>query len=109
MALPEGGFFKDKVEQGRYGPIFPKTPASYGFSIEAICRVAGISQRTFYRWRNRLGGLPLASARKVRELEAENRRLRSVVSKLSATMASMHPITIESRPYPRFMIRNISG
>ena len=24
MAIPEGGFFKDKVEQGRYGPIFPK-------------------------------------------------------------------------------------
>ena len=25
MAIPEGGYFKDKVEQGRYGPIFPKT------------------------------------------------------------------------------------
>ena len=25
MAIPEGGFFKDQVEQGRYGPIFPKT------------------------------------------------------------------------------------
>ena len=34
-AIPEGGFFKDKVEQGRYGPIFPKTPACYGFSIIA--------------------------------------------------------------------------
>ena len=35
MAIPEGGYFKDKVEQGRYGPIFPKTPACYGFSIIA--------------------------------------------------------------------------
>lgn len=35
LAIPEGGFFKDKVEQGRYGPIFPKTPACYGFSILA--------------------------------------------------------------------------
>jgi hypothetical protein len=26
LAIPEGGYFKDKVEQGRYGPIFPKTP-----------------------------------------------------------------------------------
>ena len=25
MAIPEGGYFKDKVEQGRYGPIFPKS------------------------------------------------------------------------------------
>ncbi len=35
MAIPKGGFFKDEVEQGRYGPIFPKTPACYGFSILA--------------------------------------------------------------------------
>ena len=35
MAIPKGGFSKDKVEQGRYGPIFPKTPACYGFSILA--------------------------------------------------------------------------
>ena len=35
MAIPKGGYFKDKVEQGRYGPIFPKTPACYGFSIVA--------------------------------------------------------------------------
>ena len=35
IAIPEGGYFKDKVEQGRYGPIFPKTPACYGFSIIA--------------------------------------------------------------------------
>jgi hypothetical protein len=34
MAIPEGGYFKD-AEQGRYGPIFPKTPACYGFSIIA--------------------------------------------------------------------------
>src|ERR1700730_14676201 len=32
MAIPKGGFFEDKVEQGRYGPIFPKTPAWYGLS-----------------------------------------------------------------------------
>jgi hypothetical protein len=35
MAIPKGGFFKDQVVQGRYGPIFPKTPACYGFSVIA--------------------------------------------------------------------------
>src|SRR6266487_4456181 len=35
MAIPKGGFLADKVEQGRYGPIFPKTPACYGFTIIA--------------------------------------------------------------------------
>lgn len=35
MAIPKGGVFEGKVEQGRYGPIFPKTPANYGFTIIA--------------------------------------------------------------------------
>ena len=35
MAIPKGGFLKGEVEQGRYVPIFPKTPACYGFSILA--------------------------------------------------------------------------
>ena len=35
MAIPKGGFNKETAEQGRYGPIFPKTPACYGFSIVA--------------------------------------------------------------------------
>src|SRR5436309_9397735 len=35
MAIPKGGFFADKVEQGRYGPVFPRTPACYGFTIIA--------------------------------------------------------------------------
>ena len=33
MAIPKEGFFK--VEQGRYGPIYPKSPACYGFTIIA--------------------------------------------------------------------------
>src|SRR5215204_562993 len=35
IAIPKGGFFPDEVEQGRYGPVFPKTPANYGFTIIA--------------------------------------------------------------------------
>lgn len=35
MAIPKGGYFPDKVEQGRYGPIFPKTPANFGFTVIA--------------------------------------------------------------------------
>ena len=33
MAIPKAGYFK--LEQGRYGPIFPRTPANYGFTIVA--------------------------------------------------------------------------
>ena len=37
MAIPKGGYFPDKVEKGRYGPVYPRTPACYGFSI--FCKV----------------------------------------------------------------------
>jgi hypothetical protein len=33
MAIPREGYFK--LEQGRYGPIFPKTPTNYGFTLIA--------------------------------------------------------------------------
>ena len=48
MAIPQGGFFKDKVEQGRYGPIFPKSPACYGFSI--IAKIIPGREPTFYEY-----------------------------------------------------------
>src|SRR6476646_5362144 len=46
MAIPKGGFFKDKVEQGRYGPIFPKSPACYGFSI--LAKIIPDREEVFY-------------------------------------------------------------
>ncbi|HEX6749477.1 MAG TPA: hypothetical protein VF092_19430 [Longimicrobium sp.] len=35
MAIPRDGYFPDQVERGRFGPIFPKTPACHGFTIIA--------------------------------------------------------------------------
>ena len=48
MAIPKGGFLKDKAEQGRYGPIFPKTPACYGFSI--LAKVIPGREDVFYKY-----------------------------------------------------------
>src|SRR5436189_5097584 len=48
MAIPKGGLFKDKVEQGRYGPVFPKTPACYGFSI--IAKIIPGREEVFYEY-----------------------------------------------------------
>jgi hypothetical protein len=47
-AIPKGGFSPDKVEQGRYGPVFPKTPACYGFSI--IAKVIPGREEKFYEF-----------------------------------------------------------
>src|SRR5215467_817408 len=48
MATPKGGNAKDKVEQGRYGPIFPKGPSCYGFSI--IAKIVPGSEENFYKY-----------------------------------------------------------
>ena len=48
MAIPKGGYFQEKVEQGRYGPIFPKTPACYGFSI--LAKIIPGREEVFYKY-----------------------------------------------------------
>src|SRR5277367_357997 len=52
MAVPKGGFFADKVEQGRYGPIFPRTPACYGFTI--IAKIIPGREDVFYGYAKKL-------------------------------------------------------
>ena len=44
MAIPKGGF--PETEQGRYGPIFPRTPACYGFSI--LAKIIPGREEVFY-------------------------------------------------------------
>jgi putative transposase len=53
--------------------------AAEGVGIAEICRTAGISQRTFYRWRERFAGMTTPELSKFRELQMENRRLRQVL------------------------------
>lgn len=48
MAVPPGGFFPDRVEQGRYGPIFPRTPLNYGFTI--IAKIIPGREEKFYEY-----------------------------------------------------------
>lgn len=46
MAIPPGGYFPDRIERGRYGPIFPRTPINYGFTI--IARIIPGREEKFY-------------------------------------------------------------
>lgn len=57
--------------------------AHSGVPVGEICRTAQVSLRTFYRWRRRFGGLTPPAVMQMRELEAENRRLRALVTNLS--------------------------
>jgi hypothetical protein len=48
MAIPRGGLFEGNVEQGRYGPIYPKSPACYGFSI--LAKIIPGRESVFYEY-----------------------------------------------------------
>lgn len=57
--------------------------AGAGVPVAEICDTAGVSLRTFYRWRRSFGGLSTANVAKIKELEFENARLRGLVRNLS--------------------------
>ena len=56
---------------------------SQGKAAPVACREAGISQQSYYRWRKEYGGLELDQARRMKELERENVRLKRLVADLS--------------------------
>lgn len=56
---------------------------SQGEKIGVICRVLGISEQSYYRWRREYGGLKVDQAKRLKELEKENARLRRAVSDLT--------------------------
>ena len=47
-----------------------------------VCRKLGITETTFYRWRNKYGGVAVSESREVRELRDENRKLKQIVANL---------------------------
>jgi putative transposase len=53
-----------------------------GQSIAEVCRGLGITDQTYYRWRKEYGGLRVDQAKRLKELEQENSRLKKVVADL---------------------------
>jgi len=60
-----------------------------GQSIGDLSRQHGISEQTFYRWRNKYGGLSIPDVRRLRELEKENVRLKRIVAERDLEIDAM--------------------
>ena len=54
-----------------------------GRKVAEVCREKGISEGTYFRWKAKYGGLEISEARRLRELEEENRRLKHAVAELT--------------------------
>jgi putative transposase len=48
-----------------------------------VCRERGISEKTYYTWKAKFGGMTVSDARRLRALEDENRKLKSIVADLT--------------------------
>jgi transposase-like protein len=54
-----------------------------GKKLAEVCRAAGITEQTYYRWRRQYGGMRVDEAKRMKELEKENIRLRKAISDLT--------------------------
>jgi putative transposase len=74
------------MKRKRYSPeqiIRILKEAEAGSKITDVCRKYGISEQTFYNWRNKYGGMSISDARKLKALEKENQKLKRLVADLS--------------------------
>lgn len=51
-----------------------------GISVADVCRKYGVAEQTVYRWRSKYGGMETNELQRLRELEAENSRLKRIVA-----------------------------
>jgi putative transposase len=54
--------------------------AEGGLPLSELLRQHGIAQGTFYRWKSKYGGMEVSEARRLKQLEDENRRLKRLVA-----------------------------
>jgi putative transposase len=54
--------------------------AESGVAVKELCRKHGFSDATFYKWRGRFGGMEVSDARRLRELEGENTKLKKLLA-----------------------------
>lgn len=53
-----------------------------GRKVADLCRTHGITEQTYYRWKAKYGGMEVSEARRLRQLEEENRQLKHAVAEL---------------------------
>ena len=60
-----------------------------GIPVKDLCRQAGISSATYYQWKSKYGGMDASDLKRVKELEAENARLKRMYAELALDNAAM--------------------
>jgi putative transposase len=66
---------------------------SKGEKVEQVIRKLGVSDVTYYRWRKEYGGMQIEQARRLKDLENENARLKKLVADLSLDNAILKEVS----------------
>ena len=66
--------------------------AETGRKIADVCRKHGITEQTYHRWKQKYGGLQVSEARRLKQLEDENRRLKKLVADLSLDKEALQDV-----------------
>jgi putative transposase len=75
-----------------------------GQLVPQVCKHLGITDQTYYRWRKEFGGLRLDQAKRLKQLEQENSRLKRVVADLTLDNAILKEVAD-----PNFFRRHVDG
>ena len=67
--------------------------AEAGMPVKELCRKHGISDATLYNWKAKYGGMAVSEARRLKELEDENRRLKKLVADQALDIQMLKEIT----------------
>lgn len=63
-----------------------------GTPVAEVCRKMGVSEATYFRWKQKYGGLGPSELRKLRQLEEENQKLKRLVADLSLDKAMLQEV-----------------
>lgn len=66
--------------------------AEAGIPIKEVCRNGGFSDATFYKWRSKFGGMEASEAQRLRELEAENAKLKKLLAEAHLDMHALKSV-----------------
>jgi len=63
--------------------------AEAGMPVAELCRKHGFSDASFYKWRTKFGGMDVSEARRLRELEGENAKLKKLLAEAHLDMEAL--------------------
>jgi len=66
--------------------------AEAGISVKDVCRKGGFSDATFYKWRAKFGGMDVPDAKRLKELEAENAKLKKLLAEAHLDMHALKSV-----------------